>query len=145
MVEPLRHNRVNGWNHLLGERWWGNRTIGKKSPVQAGYDGFYDYTATCWPEVIEWPWEEDEWGIPFDQDATRGVRTRCIRKADGGEDDWWVAVPKTLGAAYTRNGRCAILTYINNDADYLGINPFLGVPVETGEEGFFQVPVLARS
>lgn len=149
MVEPLRNNRIVGVNPYYTElkgtvqRHWGNRVIGRTSPVQAYYDGFSDQSTYCWPEVIDWPWAEDEWGIAFDQSNTRGVRTRCLRLADGGEGDFWVAVPKELPSGYTRLGRCQHLPDINGEVDYIGAAPFLGCSPDTDEYSGF-VPVFWR-
>lgn len=114
--------------------FWGLSVIGGKTAVQA--NTAYDYELseevegyqTIWPEVIDWPFSEDEEGVAFDQANLRGLRTRCVRLplADGGgdNDEWWVAVPKTLPSGYTEVGRCGIIVPLY--ADHLG-DPMIGV------------------
>jgi hypothetical protein len=114
--------------------FWGLSVIGGMTAVQAnrGYD--YELSeetegyATIWPEVIDWPFAQDEEGISFDQANLLGVRTRCVRQkmADGGgdNDDWWVAVPKSRPSGYTAVGRCGILVPLY--ADHFG-DPMNGI------------------
>ena len=61
--------------------------------------------------VADWPWATDEIGVAFDQSNLWGVRTRCCvaglagEGGDGGEVDWWTAVPRTLPSGFTFKGK----------------------------------------
>ena len=79
--------------------------------------------------VTDWPWATDEIDTPFDQSDLWALRTRCCRvgdefSGDGGEVDWWTAVPKVLPAGFTPRGRAGIIGGI--DADHLGDFPAYG-------------------
>lgn len=81
--------------------------------------------------VADWPWATDEIGVAFDQSNLWAVRTRaCVaglqgEGGDGGEVDWWTAVPKTLPSGYTFKGRTGLLSS-GISADYLGAMPLFG-------------------
>lgn len=111
--------------------------LGTFSPTEPSHAAISDEDhyehATILTEVINWPFSEDEAGIPFDQANLYGVRTRAWSilndvendppLADG-DRDWWTAVPKTLPAGYTATGRCGQLVPLVYD--YLGDNPLYG-------------------
>lgn len=92
--------------------------LGEMVPVRAvpGYDYDEDEEVTgralVITEVVPWMHDEDDEGVAFDRANLCGVRNFCLRRplADGGGDDNdWVAVPRSLPGGYTAVGRCGIL------------------------------------
>lgn len=81
--------------------------------------------------VADWPWATDSIGVAFDQANLRAIRTRaCVaglagEGGDGGEVDWWTAVPKTVPGGFTFQGRTG-LRPSGLCADYLGAMPLFG-------------------
>lgn len=122
MAIPWKNNRQIGLNPNAVERgvlvpsayYFGFNALGRTRPIQAQQDpGFYgppfplgqDY---CLPEVIDWPFSVDSQGLAFDQANLYGIRGLCYNdKANSNQesDDFWIAVPRTLPAGYTRVGR----------------------------------------
>jgi hypothetical protein len=97
-------NTHNGDNVIHTYNFW---QIGFQSPVRAELPSDYaspNY-ASCYPEVIAWPYTSDDNGISFDYTNLLGVRTYAARQAiipdGGGETPIWTPVPKTLPGAYT--------------------------------------------
>lgn len=132
MTLPLKHNRELALNPYLlakygvNERFFGARTIGAMRGIQADYDASFPSLSSrvCLTEVVDWPFSQDESGVPFNVSGIYGVRTRCWRDVDGGEYHNLVAVPRTLPAGYTRQGRCNILANLIDD--HIGADPFNG-------------------
>lgn len=80
----------------------------------------------CLTEVMDGRFSVDAAGVSFG--SVYWVRTRTWRQrmADGGGDvaNTWVAVPKTLSAAYTPAGRMGVQS--GHTADYIGGSPKAG-------------------
>lgn len=109
----------------------GFSTFGILFPTRGTQDG-----APIKTQVVDWPFEEDENGIPFDQANLWGVRTRCFNMYDPdfygpfdgayvGDQQWLTAVPKQLPPGYTYKGRCGHIYPLTGD--FLGESPFFGV------------------
>ncbi len=134
----FRNNQIPALNpYQLGSTapgFWGHAIVGGMRAAQANTGWDYELSeetegfATIWPQVIDWPFAQDDEGVAFDQANLYGLRTRCVRQplADGGgdNDEWWVAVPKSLPSGYTAVGRCGILVPLY--ADHLG-DPMGGI------------------
>jgi hypothetical protein len=121
-----RHNAQNGTNPFTSDRFWGVGMPGRLAPVQTTSEGIQSYpnVVPILTQVVEWPFDEDDAGVPFDAGDIWGVRTRCLLESGGGEIDWWTAVPRVLPEGYTPVGRHGrIVPFID---DHLGDNPFVG-------------------
>lgn len=91
-------------------------------------------------QVVDWPWASDSLGVPFDQSAIYGVRTRATGGGASGADeaDFLVAVPRILPAGYDPRGRCSgdLMPIIS---DQIGADPMTGCSPYNYGYGFFPV------
>lgn len=115
------------YRHLTG--YQAGATYGR-FPYLQPTRGFYDY-GPIMTRVEEWPFEEDENGIPYDQGSIWAVSTRLIINLDPdtfeerGNSIWMTAVPRQLPDGYEFKGRCYHVDPIMQD--FLGEYPFNGV------------------
>jgi hypothetical protein len=118
-------------NIILGGTSYGLGHLGAMHPARANttYVDMVEVTGntSCLTEVVPWMFSEDDAGVEYDQGSLYGVRTRVLRRPmsdGGGDEEFYVAVPRALIGAYTAVTRCHI-GYAQS-VDYLGDTPMSG-------------------